>query len=111
MVEKIPLRKTIARLDFPAVIAFGNPLLDILVILKNDELIKKYNLKIDGETELCEKKLQELIADLPSELINTMNFVKMCFMFALYLNPNFSKLIQICCHVYPEYVYIFVFTQ
>lgn len=69
MVEKIPLRKTIARLDFPAIITFGNPLLDILVIVKNDELFKKYNLKIDGETELCEKKMQELITDLPSELI------------------------------------------
>lgn len=86
MVEKIPLRKTIARLDFPAIIAFGNPLLDILVILKNDELIKKYNLKIDGETELCEKKLQELITDLPPELINT--FIR-TQMFALYINFNF----------------------
>jgi len=89
MVEKIPLRKTIARLDFPAIIAFGNPLLDVLVILKNDELIKKYNLKIDGEMELCEKKLQELIADLPPELMNT--FVRTHFMLALYVNFNFSK--------------------
>ncbi|XP_029174849.1 adenosine kinase-like [Nylanderia fulva] len=67
MVEKIPLRKTIARLDFPAIIAFGNPLLDILVIVKNEDLLKKYNLKIDGEMELCEEKMQELIADLPPE--------------------------------------------
>jgi len=70
MVEKIPLRKTIARLDFPAIIAVGDPLLDILVVLKNDELFKKYNLEINGETHLCEKKLQELITDLPPELIN-----------------------------------------
>lgn len=89
MVERIPLRKTVARLDFPAVIAMGNPLLDIFVILKNDELIKKYDLKVDSEMELCEKKLQELIADLPPELINI--FVRMCFMFALYVNPNFLK--------------------
>ncbi|XP_011861477.1 PREDICTED: adenosine kinase isoform X2 [Vollenhovia emeryi] len=91
MVEKIPLRKTIARLDFPAVIAFGNPLLDILVVLKNDELIKKYNLKVDGETELCEKRLQELIADLPSELMNT--FVRTRFVLALveqHTNPGGS---------------------
>ncbi|KYM92384.1 Adenosine kinase [Atta colombica] len=67
MVEKIPLRKTIARLDFPAIIAVGDPLLDILVVLKNDELFKKYNLEINGETQLCEKKLQELITDLPPE--------------------------------------------
>lgn len=70
MVEKIPLRRTIARLDFPAVIAFGNPLLDTLVILKNDELIKKHDLKTDGEAELCDEKLQELIVDLPPELMN-----------------------------------------
>lgn len=70
MVEKIPLRKTIARLDFPAIISFGNPLLDIYVILKNEELLKKHNLEVDGETELSEKKMQELIADLPPELVN-----------------------------------------
>ncbi|EZA60860.1 hypothetical protein DMN91_008028 [Ooceraea biroi] len=67
MVEKISLQKTIARLDFPAIIAFGNPLLDIFVMLENDDLFKKYNLKTDGETELCEEKMQELTADLPSE--------------------------------------------
>ncbi|XP_020300821.1 adenosine kinase-like [Pseudomyrmex gracilis] len=65
MVEKVPLRKAISRLDFPAVAAFGNPLLDIFVILKNDDLLKKYNLESDGERELCEEKMQELIADLP----------------------------------------------
>jgi adenosine kinase len=90
MVEKISLQKTIARLDFPAIIAFGNPLLDIFVILKSDELLKKYNLKMDGETELCEKKMQELIADLPSELINM--FIKIylylyyIYKFCFYLN-------------------------
>jgi len=84
MVEKISLQKTIARLDFPAIIAFGNPLLDIFVILKNDDLLKKYNLKMDGETELCEKKMQELIADLPSELINM--FIKIyLYLYSYYI--------------------------
>lgn len=82
MVEKVPLRKAISRLDFPAVAAFGNPLLDIFVILKNDELFKKYNLESDGERELCEKKMQELIADLP-QLINMfvmclLEYISMC---------------------------------
>lgn len=77
MVEKIPLKKAIIRLDYPAIVAFGNPLLDILVILQNDDLLKKYNLKPDGETELCEKKMQELMADLPAELMRI--FVKVCF--------------------------------
>jgi len=85
MVEKISLQKTIARLDFPAIIAFGNPLLDIFVILKNDDLLKKYNLKMDGETELCEKKMQELIADLPSELINM--FIKIyLYLYSYYIH-------------------------
>ncbi|XP_014487119.1 PREDICTED: adenosine kinase-like isoform X1 [Dinoponera quadriceps] len=67
MVEKIPLRKAIVRLDYPAIISFGNPLLDIFVALESDDLLKKYNLRSDGETELCETKIQELIVDLPSE--------------------------------------------
>lgn len=73
MVEKIPLKKAIIRLDYPAIVAFGNPLLDILVILQNDDLLKKYNLKPDGETELCEKKMQELMADLPAEAEQRVN--------------------------------------
>lgn len=89
MVEKIPLRKAIVRLDYPAIIAFGNPLLDILVILENDDLLKKYNLKVDGETELCEAKIQELIADLPPELMNI--FVRACFLFALFIISAFHS--------------------
>lgn len=91
MAEKISLRQAIALLDVPAVIAFGNPLLDIFVVLQDDDLLKKYNLKMDGETELCEKKLQELIADLPSELMSILN--RVCFMFALYMIVDFSLLI------------------
>lgn len=83
MVEKIPLRKAIIRLDYPAITAFGNPLLDIFVVLENDDLFKKYNLRMDGETEMCETKIQELIADLPPELITI--FVRVCFVFALYI--------------------------
>lgn len=88
MVEKIPLRKAIIRLDYPAIIAFGNPLLDIFVVLENDDLLKKYNLRMDDETELCETKIQELIADLPSELMSI--FVGVYLVFALYISVNFS---------------------
>lgn len=98
MVEKIPLRKAIVRLDYPAIIAFGNPLLDILVVLQNDALLKKYNLKGDGETELCEKKMQELLADLPPELMSI--FVKVYFMFALYINTIFLFLEMIAFIIY-----------
>lgn len=65
MGDKEPLRKAIAKLEIPAIISFGNPLLDIYVTLKNEDLLKKYNLTVDGETELPAKKVQELIADLP----------------------------------------------
>ncbi|OAD62368.1 Adenosine kinase [Eufriesea mexicana] len=67
MVEKIPLRKSITKLDVPAIIAFGNPLLDVYVSLKNEDLLKKYNLMVDGETELPHEKMQELLADLQLE--------------------------------------------
>lgn len=67
MVEEVPLRKSIAKLDVPAVVAFGNPLLDIYVKLENDDLLKKYNLSADGEMELSAAKMQELLADLPLE--------------------------------------------
>ncbi|XP_034195081.1 uncharacterized protein LOC117611252 [Osmia lignaria lignaria] len=67
MFEKIPLREAIAKLDVPAVVALGNPLLDAFVFLKNKDLLKKHNLTIDGETELTEEKMQELMADLQLE--------------------------------------------
>lgn len=70
MVEEVSLRKSIVKLDVPAVVAFGNPLLDIYVTLKNDDLLKKYNLSADGEMELPAEKMQELLADLPLELIS-----------------------------------------
>ncbi|XP_012242193.1 adenosine kinase [Bombus impatiens] len=67
MVEKVSLRKSIAKLDCPAIIAFGNPLLDVYVTIKNDDLLKKFNLPTDGEIELPVEKMQELLADLPLE--------------------------------------------
>ena len=61
------VKETVANFEHPVVMAFGNPLLDI--ILKEDEnnLLTKYNLKIDGATELEEKEMDQLIADLPDE--------------------------------------------
>ncbi|CAL7945129.1 unnamed protein product [Xylocopa violacea] len=67
MIDNIPLRKAIIKLKVPAVVAFGNPLLDIYVIIRNDDLLKKHNLKVDGEAEVSNEKIQELLADLPLE--------------------------------------------
>nr|XP_003705832.1 PREDICTED: adenosine kinase [Megachile rotundata]XP_012146744.1 PREDICTED: adenosine kinase [Megachile rotundata]XP_012146745.1 PREDICTED: adenosine kinase [Megachile rotundata] len=66
-IVKVPLREAIANLNVPAVVAFGNPLLDAFVFLKNKDLLKKHNLTIDGETELTTEKMQELLADLQLE--------------------------------------------
>lgn len=42
---------------------FGNPLLDITVQIKNDELLKKYNLEKNGQKEVALEKLSKLIGD------------------------------------------------
>lgn len=70
MVEKVPLRVAFSKLKTPVIIAFGNPLLDVYVFLKNKEFLKKHNLTEDGEMELSDDKMQELLADLPLELVN-----------------------------------------
>ncbi|CAK9809858.1 Adenosine kinase [Anthophora quadrimaculata] len=67
MVEKVPLRKAIAKLNFPTIIAFGNPLVDHHVRTRNKDLLEKYNLEVNRETELPEEKLQKLMLDLPLE--------------------------------------------
>lgn len=61
------VKEIIANFEHPVVMAFGNPLLD--VILTNDEsnLLSKYNLKLDGQTELEDKVMEQLFADLPEE--------------------------------------------
>lgn len=67
MVEDVQLKEALAKLETPAILAFGNPLLDTYVTLNSDNLLKKYNLTVDGETELPEEQMQELMADLPLE--------------------------------------------
>lgn len=67
MVEKLSLKKAVKGLAVPAVVSFGNPLLDIVVTLENDDILEKYGLKVDGEVELPEEKIQDLLAELPPE--------------------------------------------
>lgn len=42
---------------------FGNPLLDITVQIKDDELLKKYSLERNGQKEVSLEKLGKLIGD------------------------------------------------
>lgn len=59
-----PLRAALASVKFPAVVAFGNPLLDIIVHLDNDEILNKFNLKVDGQQEVSQEKIQEILAEI-----------------------------------------------
>lgn len=47
----------------PRLLVFGNPLLDITVQIKDDELLKKYNLETNGQKEVSLEKLGKLIGD------------------------------------------------
>ena len=69
MVEKLKLKKVIEDLRLPAVISFGNPLLDIVVTLNSNYIFEKYGLKVDGEVELPQNELQDLLDQLPPELV------------------------------------------
>ncbi|XP_033216717.1 adenosine kinase-like [Belonocnema kinseyi] len=63
--------------QLPAVIAFGNPLLDIIVRMKGMEavhavhLLNKYNLKMDGQSELSADEMHALLEYLPQEFEQT----------------------------------------
>lgn len=47
----------------PKLLVFGNPLLDITVQIKNDELLEKYSLEKNGQKEVSLDKLAKLISD------------------------------------------------
>lgn len=42
---------------------FGNPLLDITIQIKNEELLTKYNLEKNGQKEVSLEMLGKLIGD------------------------------------------------
>jgi hypothetical protein len=42
---------------------FGNPLLDIAVTIKDDDLLVKYNLEKNGQKEVSLEKLSQIIGD------------------------------------------------
>lgn len=44
-------------------LVFGNPLLDITVQIKDDELLKKYSLEKNGQKEVSLEKLGKLIGE------------------------------------------------
>lgn len=67
MVEKLPLGQVIQTLSLPAIACFGNPLLDIVVTLDGNDFLEKNSLKVDGEVELSEHRIQDILDQLPPE--------------------------------------------
>lgn len=61
------VKETIANFEHPVVMAFGNPLLDIILTKDENNLLEKYDLKIDGQMELEAKIMDQLFADLPEK--------------------------------------------
>ncbi|RZC37752.1 PfkB domain containing protein [Asbolus verrucosus] len=48
------------------IVAFGNPLLDTIVLMKDNTLLKKYNLKSDGQKEIAQNEMKSLMEDIKS---------------------------------------------
>ncbi|XP_031840146.1 uncharacterized protein LOC116430324 [Nomia melanderi] len=67
MVEGVPSQIASLNPNMPVVLAFGNPLLDVYVHLKDKEFLSKYGLAEYGEVELPHKKIQEILAYLPPD--------------------------------------------
>ncbi|XP_012269949.2 adenosine kinase-like [Athalia rosae] len=67
MSEDQSLTHAIMTVEVPAVVGFGNPLLDIYTSLESDDILKKYNLEVDGEQELPVEIIQQLINEFPPE--------------------------------------------
>ncbi|XP_011300901.1 adenosine kinase [Fopius arisanus] len=64
MVEKQTLAKAVHLLKTPAVVMFGNPLMDFVVTLEDESILEKYQLPMDGEIEIEETKISQILADL-----------------------------------------------
>lgn len=62
-------KEKVGKLKHPIVLAFGNPLLDVIVVNNNErvgDLLNKYNLKVDGQAELDREEMDRLFDDLPN---------------------------------------------
>ncbi|XP_014230925.1 adenosine kinase-like [Trichogramma pretiosum] len=61
------VKDTIKGFEHPIAMAFGNPILDTILTTDDNDLLNKYNFKVDGQTELDDKEMEQLFADLPEE--------------------------------------------
>lgn len=61
------VKEIIAKFEHPVVMALGNPLLDIILQNDTNYLCTKYNLAIDGQTELDDGEIEKLFKDLSNK--------------------------------------------
>lgn len=51
----------------PAVIAFGDPMLESLVQVRGNSIMVKHNIRFNGKSELPLEETERLLRDLPPE--------------------------------------------
>jgi hypothetical protein len=61
------LKEIIANFEHPVAMAFGNPLLDVILSNDKNNLVSKYNLSFDAQIELKEKEINQLFTELTDE--------------------------------------------
>lgn len=74
----------------------------MFVKIKDNDLLKKYNLNIDGEAEFSEDKMQELLADIPQELISI--FINNCYTFIFCINIFFFIILNKQVYIIISYI-------
>lgn len=76
----------------PKLIIFGNPLLDITVQIKDDELLKKYHLEVDGQKEVPLEELGKLIGDAKARYGDRKRKKKKCWInFPFFIDSTNSR--------------------
>lgn len=48
--------KNLSNWEVPVIAAFGNPILDMYVVVENTELLDKFNLEPDGQKEISRQE-------------------------------------------------------
>lgn len=70
------------------VAGFGNPLLDITVNIDNDELLKKYKLNEDDQTELPVDEIKSLYNDICKLVLCVSVYNNMIYFICLVILTN-----------------------
>lgn len=53
-------KSILSKWDVPVVAAFGNPILDMYVVVEGTEVLKKFNLEPDGQKEIDRQEFTKI---------------------------------------------------